>query len=235
MTYLEQILESLNHKILKNLSFNENGDFDENKFHSLVNDATDLMVTLHDVEHFRPIYINDKAKEFYGFENNWLKGWDYLYYIKTVHPSTLYALVESVKFFSDRNIGHLNLTYKLKNYRGEWKIVYGCTKTIFQHLNGKHKFALSITIEQEKLRPPKPNKSRENGLSFLSQREREILKCLALDLSTKEMAEKLNLSDHTISTYRKNLIQKMGVKSSLGLVKYGLMILEEDGDSQNWV
>ncbi len=226
MTHLEQELENLILSLTQASVFFNDVSVDEKRFHTIANVA-DLMVTLHDVENFRPVYINDLAAEFYGFDRNWLKGWDYLYYLKTVHPNTLYALVESVKFFSDRQTGFLNLTYKLKKHTGDWKIVYGCTKTIYSLPSGKPKYAVSVTMEQEKLKPPRSKKS--DGmeiLNMLSPREKDILRCLAQDLSTKEIAEQLSLSEHTISSYRKNLIQKMEVNSSLGLVKYGIWLLE---------
>ncbi len=226
MTHLEQVLESIILEMESHSIFKNGLSYDKADFHIYANQP-DIMVTLHDVEHFRPIYINDNAKEFYGFEHNWLKGWDYLFYLKTVHPNTLYALVESVKFFSEQRTDFLNLTYKLKRKNGNWEIIYGCTKTVWSYPNGKAKYAISVTMEQEKLQPPKSNFNKEKEeLSYLSPREKDILKCLAQDLSTKEIAEKLSLSEHTISTYRKNLIQKMGVNSSLGLVKYGLWLLE---------
>ena len=45
----------------------------------------------------------------------------------------------------------------------------------------------------------------------LSEREREVLSCVAADLSNKEIARKLNLSEVTVKFHLKNLFQKLGV------------------------
>lgn len=54
----------------------------------------------------------------------------------------------------------------------------------------------------------------------LSKREKEILKYIAEEFTTPEIAEKLFISQYTVNTHRKNLISKLGVKNVAGLVKY---------------
>lgn len=56
----------------------------------------------------------------------------------------------------------------------------------------------------------------------LSRREKEILKHIAEEYTTPEIADKLCISQNTVNTHRKNLISKLGVKSVAGLVKYAM-------------
>jgi len=56
----------------------------------------------------------------------------------------------------------------------------------------------------------------------LSERELAILKLIAKEFSTPEMARKLNLSSHTITSYRKNLLTKINAKNSVGLAMFAL-------------
>jgi DNA-binding CsgD family transcriptional regulator len=55
--------------------------------------------------------------------------------------------------------------------------------------------------------------------SLLSSRERQILKLLCGGNSTPEIAKILYLSEHTIKTHRKNIMQKMKVKNKMDIVK----------------
>jgi two-component system, NarL family, nitrate/nitrite response regulator NarL len=57
---------------------------------------------------------------------------------------------------------------------------------------------------------------------MLSPREFEVLKLIVENYSTKEIAEKLFLSELTISTYRKYIIKKTGCKTAVELYKYAL-------------
>lgn len=54
----------------------------------------------------------------------------------------------------------------------------------------------------------------------LSAREIEIIKLVVSGLSTTAIAERLNLSSHTISTHRKNIFKKLKIKSPVQLVTY---------------
>ena len=56
----------------------------------------------------------------------------------------------------------------------------------------------------------------------LTKREIEVLNCIAAGLTTNEIAEELFISTHTVETHRKNLLAKIGVKNSAGLVKYAI-------------
>ena len=58
--------------------------------------------------------------------------------------------------------------------------------------------------------------------NVLSGREKEILKLIAEEYTNPEIAEKLFLSVRTIDTHRQNLIQKLNVKNTAGLVKYAI-------------
>jgi len=56
----------------------------------------------------------------------------------------------------------------------------------------------------------------------LTDREREVLKLIAEENTTQEIADILFLSKHTIESYRKNLISKLQVKNLAGLTKHAL-------------
>ena len=54
----------------------------------------------------------------------------------------------------------------------------------------------------------------------LTKRETEIMKLIAEEQSNHEIAEKLFISVRTVETHRKNIMQKIHVKSVIALVKY---------------
>ena len=56
----------------------------------------------------------------------------------------------------------------------------------------------------------------------LSQREIEVIEYIAQGLTAAEVADKMCLSVHTISTHRKNIFKKLGVNSTTELVRYAL-------------
>jgi DNA-binding NarL/FixJ family response regulator len=56
----------------------------------------------------------------------------------------------------------------------------------------------------------------------LGDREVEIIKLVTKGLTTKEIAQKLFLSFHTITTHRKNIFRKLNVHSSSELILYAV-------------
>ena len=56
----------------------------------------------------------------------------------------------------------------------------------------------------------------------LSKRELEIMKLLKEGLTNKQIAEKLFLSIFTVETHRKNIMQKLDLKSPAALIKFNL-------------
>ena len=55
---------------------------------------------------------------------------------------------------------------------------------------------------------------------LLSDREFQVLRMIASGKSVKEIAEELSLSVKTVSTYRARILKKMGMKTTVELIRY---------------
>ena len=58
----------------------------------------------------------------------------------------------------------------------------------------------------------------------LSEREKEVLTLICSELTMKEISHKLFLSENTVRNHRVNIMEKVGVKNIVGLVKYAYEI-----------
>ncbi|GAB4332609.1 MAG: hypothetical protein Kow00127_24370 [Bacteroidales bacterium] len=67
----------------------------------------------------------------------------------------------------------------------------------------------------------------------LSAREQDVLKLLVLGHSAKEIADQLFISVHTVVTHRKNISEKLGIRSLSGLTVYAFLNKIIDPDSIN--
>lgn len=61
---------------------------------------------------------------------------------------------------------------------------------------------------------------KENAEAHLTAREIEIIRLIEKELSNKQIAERLFLSERTVETHRKNIFRKTNTSSVIGLVKY---------------
>jgi len=113
--------------------------------------------------------------------------------------------------------------YVLKNTSGN-----ELTRAIETVHNGDYYFTPAIQKKVLALPQEKPDKkpskkySREGHHAALTKREKEILKLIAEEYTGPEISAYLHISLNTVETHRKNLVQKLGVKGSIGLVKYAI-------------
>lgn len=90
--------------------------------------------------------------------------------------------------------------------------------------------AVELLMERTKGQPLQKNENDES----LSEREREIVICIARGMSDKDVADKLFISINTVLTHRKNIFRKLDIHSISGLTIYavvnGLITLDEIRD-----
>jgi two-component system, NarL family, response regulator NreC len=60
----------------------------------------------------------------------------------------------------------------------------------------------------------------QRGETALSEREREVVRLVALGYTNPEIAERLHLGERTVKTYRARAVEKMGVSSRAELTAY---------------
>ena len=65
------------------------------------------------------------------------------------------------------------------------------------------------------------NNARNNG-ARLTARQREVVKLVAEGKMSKEIAERLNISVHTVETHRSNIMHKLKIHSVGEIVRYAI-------------
>ena len=108
--------------------------------------------------------------------------------------------------------GVIGVVFDITHFKGDLSMVQTIEETI--QVNGellnkliyKKIFPVFETIRQQ----------------FITKREQDVLKYLAYGLSSKQMADKLNISINTINNHRKNMLLKTNCKSSAELINYAV-------------
>ncbi|MDN3668531.1 LuxR C-terminal-related transcriptional regulator [Echinicola jeungdonensis] len=208
---LDQLIGELKQK---RIIYKDQLDYEELADHC--NQVNDL-ITLHDIGNYRPIFINEVTRKFYGFNHQFLRGMDYLYYLKTIHPSYYPTLFRSLTFFNKNQKGFLDLTYKLKAADGSWKIMVGSTKTITRTKDNQPLHALTLMLPEEGVDqfPQSPMLKLES----LTKRELEIFSLLTEGQSVANISEELFISEETVKKHKKNIFQKLDCNKTQELIK----------------
>lgn len=82
---------------------------------------------------------------------------------------------------------------------------------------------IKILAKFEKIFIKDENPLRDFCRKPLTVREKEILKLVAKGFSSKDIAKQLFISYHTVITHRKNICNKLGIKTVSGLTLYALV------------
>ena len=110
--------------------------------------------------------------------------------------------------------------YLTKNCDGD-----NIIEAIYAVLNGEDYFCKAVRQKIFNLVAngnQKVNKEVHLTNSVLTEREIEVITLISLEYTGKEISNKLFISTNTVETHRKNIIKKIKVKNTIGLVKYAL-------------
>jgi DNA-binding CsgD family transcriptional regulator len=165
-----------------------------------------------------------------------------------VHPDDLAKLLEAGNYFIRLGLFYLEavvwknykliVDYRVKNAKGEY------TRVIEQHIcletdkKGKYWLDLSImdinpfqdltipfqcrllNFKTGELFKFPPENILNQDTPQLSNREKEILKCIADGLVSKQIADRLFISVNTVNTHRQRIIEKLNVTNTAEAIRY---------------
>lgn len=143
-------------------------------------------------------------------------GFEVIEYIQkqslTTQVIALTAFDEEAMIFNLLRAGIAGIIFKKTTHQQE---IYAAIEAV---LEGKHYYHEKVSI----ILQSKPDGLQHPPRIKLSAREFEVIALLCRGFSTKDIAEKLFLSEHTIEGYRKEIIKKTNTKNTNELIHYAL-------------
>jgi len=116
--------------------------------------------------------------------------------------------------------------YILKNVGPEELI-----RAIESIIGNKHYYSNEVALNLLSNGVRDPNytrlRNKEAVEVLLSKREKQILKLIGDEYTNEEIAEKLSIGKRTVETHRQNIMFKLNVKNSVGLVKVAFEVLAQ--------
>ena len=196
-------------------------------------------------------YISKNLNACLGMDREDLKAKGMRYLWSKMHPDDLdvwlKALDELMNFtlkevaVEDRSKMNYTWNYRLKNGQGDYvNIVQNTTPLEFDNANKPiiglaHYTVLSPNIKMQICASAKVLNDRNeyetvyfNNFSQkllsdgISNRERDVVRLLVLNYSSKEIAERLSISSNTVDTHRRNILKKLNISSTgelIGMLK----------------
>ncbi|REL24584.1 DNA-binding response regulator [Rhodohalobacter sp. SW132] len=139
--------------------------------------------------------------------------------LQEINPSPAVIVVSGTS-----DIGHVNqaLNCGVKGYITRQVTSNELEKTVLAVADGEQAFSRKVTktiVTHYANKRDKPGKPMGDTIT---KREREVLSLIVQGLTSAEIAKRLYISPRTVETHRSNLMQKLGIKNTAGLVRYAL-------------
>lgn len=196
-------------------------------------------------------YVSKNFKTCLGLDSKVLETSGMRYFWSRIHPddleSWLKALNELMEFTmhnidkKDRNNANYTWNYRFKNAEDVYvNLVQNTTPLAFDthgkpiiglaHYTVLHPdLQLDISASAKLLNAQNEyetiyfnNYSQKLLSDGISHREKDVIRLLVLDFSSKEISQKLNISPHTVDTHRRNILKKLNISSTgelIGMLK----------------
>lgn len=103
-----------------------------------------------------------------------------------------------------------------------------CEKDLLSHFKIENRLLIPVAERLERRLSDKDPESKiekhpRQSSDSISQRECDIIRCVAKGLSNKEIADTLFISAHTVATHRRNIYAKLGIHSTAALALYAVI------------
>ena len=179
------------------------------------------------------VYLNKYAIEITGYTREEADSLGSEYFRKVLHPDDYEVIPQSInhllKIDSDIVYGG---AYKFKPKGKDYIWMLGRTKVLKRNPDGTPKQFINSAIQLDEefhahnqiFALLKENKRflNENTVLKLTKREREVLKHLADGHCAKKISKKLNVSESTVISHRKNMLRKLSIHNTATLVSFAV-------------
>ena len=99
------------------------------------------------------------------------------------------------------------------------------TQTLLRAINAVYANEMFVDASLQTHVAGKPgDEVAQPSVVVLSRREKEVLKYIAANLTSQQIAESMNLSKRTIDTHRQSLLDKLDVKNAAALIKKAIQM-----------
>jgi len=184
------------------------------------------IIYLFNVESKKYIWSNGKYRDIIGYkEINELTFHEFI--DDYVHKEDKIVIKERFDYFKEKKAGLWNGAFRVKHNRGHYIWMYSKVQSITKEpslLLGVS-FEINndfIPIEQfvKKFKEHINNSLHPSKIGYLTKREIEIVKLIALGKSYKEIAADLSIKPDTVNKHRKHIFEKIDVHNSAALIAF---------------
>ncbi len=221
----------------------------ENPFLDVILNASPSLTIIADLRTSEYIYVTKNCEQIIGYTSDEVLQKGMQFGLNLIHPEDIQEYLEVVKTTWEfllavpsqkRKMYKTSADYRVKTKTGSYIRVLQQNTALQTDSLGNILLLLMVITDISHLKKEKGMSaaiiSTENEgylvwdakdtnlkkqIAF-SKREREIIKLLAEGFSSKQIADRLHLSEYTISTHRRNMLDKTNLPNARALVNFAI-------------
>jgi len=197
-------------------------------------DALPCVCIIHDMRDFSLVYMSRQGKQLLGgqWDEERTSGHDYF---------SAYFRIEDSLFFAEKLLEHARtapddtfMTFFEQVRTGpdnsyEWYL--SSSRVMLRDTEGNPRFSLTISmpinihthVTKKVARVMEENRymhAHQHHFGQLTRREKQVLACMAQNMTSLAIGEKLFISKKTVATHRKNIKRKIGARTDYDVIRF---------------
>lgn len=220
--FLDFLLPSIRRKLIEAINCSD------------INDVSFLLLKFYDdyVKEVRN-HMQHENEEVFSYVSHLLSGEISRSFRITDYSLNHVSMTKSLNELKDVFIRHYHVKDNEILTSALFDIIY-CGNELNRHCDIENKLfipevenlekSLKLRSLEKEVESKDKSSCKENELlEAMTDREKEIISCVARGMANKEIADKLYLSINTITTYRRNIASKLQIHSTAGLTIFAIL------------
>lgn len=191
-------------------------------------------IIIHNLQDSTVVYMSKWGRDYLGVTNEELQQMGIDYHNRFFNPEDVKDYGPKIFDLLARNNDDEFVAYFQEVRRSpqhEWRWYLSATRIFFRNEMGNPLLTLTtaLPVDAQHLIAAKAqrlleenNFLRQNHHAFdqLTKREKEILRLMAMGVSSEEMAQQLHISETTASTHRRNVKRKLKIANNYDTIRF---------------
>ena len=223
-------------EVLRLLFFQSGNNADT--FISFFNPSSSLVGFIYCCDSKKTTHLSSSYRRIFGYcpENiqkgsrclhNIVHPHDFLRFKKFLDNGNLKSIVSIDEYEMENPVSRLKC--RLKHLKGFWKYCVFFTLE-YKDSRTNNSYKAGFIMDERTILDQEPAKDLNSGYSTnnhksVTARELEVLELIGEGMIARDIADKLHISESTVITHRKNLIEKLQVKNTAQLIKRGAELM----------
>jgi len=205
---------------------------EELTFYKTIVSGLDAIILVMDIDQLRLRWANENYSERLGYAPPDGRQLDESRFLSLFHPDDHDYLSRLREYLTGNPTKTYTAFYRFRHARGHFLWMFSSTRVFRMDPEEGVFEILAIGIDFTSPLPYHKNikqfaQDKLQGINYkdiqkITPREQEVLQLFANGYHTKEIAERLHISFHTVNNHRKNMLKKLQLKNLSSLVNFAV-------------